>query len=238
MTGSPSSALRLAATAIPLRETARGIEVLMLERNADLSFGGMWAFPGGSFEAIDGPTPGVDTDEELVDWGAPGLLTTAANAAARETAEETGLTCSTASFAWFSHWIPPRVGPPKRFSTWFFIAPETSGELVVDRRESSQVRWVTPREALEGYERAEFPMAAPTWCTLHDMAEATAIGALIDEAITQGPRLHHTRAYPTTQGRALVWIGDASYDSGDLLTNGPRNRMLVDDQFTVLERLT
>jgi len=208
----------------------------MVERNKDLSFGGMWAFPGGALEDADGPTPGVEADEAQVNWGAPQLLATAANAAVRETNEETGLSCQVATLAWFSHWIPPRVGPPKRFSTWFFIAPEVSGELNVDERENSQARWISLSDALALYEQGELPMAVPTWCTIRDLAASPSISDLIDTVITQGPRIHHTRALPDPAGRVLLWAGDAAYESGDLTTDGPRNRLLVDNDFTVLER--
>lgn len=233
MTPPSSSALRLASTAIPVRERSGALEILMVERNKDLAFGGMWAFPGGAIDDGDGPVP--DIENEDTNWGAPQLLATAATAAVRETREETNLSCSVTSLAWLSHWIPPKT-VPKRFATWFFIAPEVTGELEVDQRENAQARWITPGDALQGYADNAFPMAAPTWCTLHDLGDVTEIGRLIDHIITQGPRIHHTRAWPTTQGRMLVWSGDSGYESGDLLADGPRNRMLVDESFTVIER--
>lgn len=228
--------LRLAATAIPVRESNGRVEVLMVQRNHDLSFGGMWVFPGGKFEQGDGPAPSL-VDETAVDWGSPRILATAANAAVRETSEETAMSCSTASLAWFSHWIPPAT-VAKRFATWFFLAPETTGVLDVDERESMQARWISPQDALDEYASNDFPMAVPTWCTLDDMRQHTSIGLLIDHAITQGPRIYHTRAVPTERGRMLVWQGDAAYETGDLDGVGGRNRILVDRDFNVVERLT
>ena len=47
------SPLRLASTVVLLRDSAQGLEVLLLRRNAKLAFaGGAWVFPGG---AIDSP---------------------------------------------------------------------------------------------------------------------------------------------------------------------------------------
>jgi len=41
--------LRLAATAVLLRNSDKGIETLLLRRNAKLAFaGGVWVFPGGA----------------------------------------------------------------------------------------------------------------------------------------------------------------------------------------------
>ena len=124
----PAPPIRLAATCMPIRDGDHGLEVLMVRRNPELSFGGMWTFPGGSLDDADGPLPEPVTDESTFDWRDVGLLTTAATAASRETIEETGLSCSPMSLAWFSHWIPPHPGPPKRFATWFFLAPEHSGQ--------------------------------------------------------------------------------------------------------------
>ncbi len=45
--------IRLAATAVLLRNSEQGLETLLLRRNAKLAFaGGAWVFPGG---AIDEP---------------------------------------------------------------------------------------------------------------------------------------------------------------------------------------
>lgn len=207
----------------------------MVKRNENLSFGGMWAFPGGGLEPEDGPVP-EDLDETSTNWGAPSILTTAAQAAVRETREETGLEVTMASLSWFAHWVPPTSGAPKRFATWFFIAPAPAGTLVVDPAENSDAVWIAPHEALAGYERGDFPMAVPTWCTLDDISSQPSVGRLIDSAATQGPRMHHTKAFADPAGRVLCWIGDAAYENGDLGAPGPRNRLLVDDQFVVIER--
>lgn len=235
MTGAPNSGLRLAATAIPLREGDDGLEVLMVKRNESLSFGGMWTFPGGTLEDIDGPTPPID-DEDGCDWGTPQFLAAAAAGAVRETREETNLSCALASLAWYSHWIPPEHAK-NRFATWFFLAPEVYGELVVDKQENSQARWLTPRRGMEEHADANFPMVAPTWCTLYDLDASPRIDALIDRSITQGPYRYQTRALRNEEGLWLVWLGDASYESGDLQAAGPRNRALVDQRFAIVERL-
>ena len=235
MTDPPARGLRLAATAIPLRERDGDLELLMVKRNETLSFGGMWTFPGGTLEDGDGPIPDID-DEDTCDWGAPQFLASAAAAAARETSEETGLSCTLASMAWYSHWIPPKQ-VSNRFATWFFLAPEAFGELVVDKSENSEARWLTPEDALKEHHSGEFPLVAPTWCTLHDLRHAARIDRLVDQAITQGPFRYHTRAFRHETQRWLVWAGDAAYDSGDLMVSGARNRALIDSRFAVVERL-
>ena len=237
-----SSPLRLAATCMAIRQPRdRKIEVLMVQRNPELSFGGMWTFPGGVVEPADGPVPDP-LDEDTQRWEQPSLLATAAQAAVRETAEETALKCQTGSLAWFSHWIPPKIGPPKRFATWFFLAPEHSGEIVVDQTENAEARWVTASKALEMSAEGLFPLATPTWITLDDLAHFQDVPSLIDSAISQGPRWYHTHALglvgPDAPGmRALCWPGDAGYENSDIDAPGPRNRVVVDDKFSVTERL-
>ena len=234
MTRQPNNALRLAATAIPLRETSEGLEVLMVKRNEELTFGGMWTFPGGVLEPDDGPAPDI-SDETTVAWGAPSTLMTAAMAAVRETVEETGIHANTASLAWYSHWIPPESAR-SRFATWFFLAPDIAGEVMVDLDENSEARWLRPTQALAEHAENNFAIIAPTWCTLDDLSEASTIGELIDHAITQGPRYYHTRLVPGAANPWLVWEGDGAYESGDLEFAGTRNRASIDKHFRVLDR--
>ncbi len=211
----------------------------MVRRNPELSFGGMWTFPGGVVEEADGPVP-PDLDEDSVRWETPSLLTTAANAAVREAHEETALGCSASSLSWYSHWIPPKKGPPKRFATWFFLAPEHDGNVVVDQTENDEARWISPAAALEESAAGNFPLAIPTWITLDDLAQAIDISSLIDATVTHGPRWYHTRKLtpvgPDAQP-AMCWPGDAGYDTGDSATPGARNRVVTDSTFAVVDRI-
>lgn len=238
----PTSPLRLAATCMPITQrNGREIEVLMVRRNKELSFGGMWTFPGGVVEASDGSVPD-SLDEDTQRWEEPSLLATAANAAVREATEETALKCNVSALSWFSHWIPPKIGPPKRFATWFFLAPEHHGEVVVDESENDEARWVTAKDALAMCSAGTFPLAIPTWITLDDLSRATTIASLVDETVTGGPKWYHTHALgsvgPRPLGqRAMCWPGDAGYETGDPDTPGPRNRVVTDDKFSVVDRI-
>lgn len=208
----------------------------MVRRNPDLSFGGLWTFPGGVLEDSDGPAPDAP-DENSQNWGDPTLLSTAANAAIRETIEETALVCDRGSLAWFSHWIPPVVGPPKRFATWFFLAPEHRGEIVVDTGENDEARWVSPSAALEESSRGAFPLTIPTWVTLDDLRASDSIPQLMDTTVTRGPAFMHTKALAHGEERIVCWSGDAAYETESIETPGSRNRVLATSEGAVIERI-
>ena len=127
-----------ASTIVLVRDGDGEIEVLMIHRGADTAFGGMWAFPGGVIEEADIP-----------DGTAPDPLPAARRAAVRETHEEVGLHVDEGSLVYWSHWLPP-VETPRRFSTWFFLAP--AGDTHADEHvgvdgdevwESGQIHVVT-----------------------------------------------------------------------------------------------
>jgi 8-oxo-dGTP pyrophosphatase MutT (NUDIX family) len=96
--------MRAAATVLLLRETADDLEVLMMRRDAALSFmGGMWVFPGGRLDpsdasaairarALDGPRSGA-ADLRTLEGAALDLDAVLALqvAACRETFEEAGV---------------------------------------------------------------------------------------------------------------------------------------------------
>lgn len=198
----------------------------------------MWTFPGGVLEDVDGHTPDP-LDEDTQHWGAPGLLMAAANAAVRETSEETSLECTLSALAWFSHWIPPKVGPPKRFATWFFVAPEHRGDIALDTSENDEFRWLSPSAALALSAEGEFPLAVPTWITLDDLCAFDSAATLLDNAVTQGARMFHTVALPADADgqRTLLWEGDVAYTNLDVDAPGPRNRVLANKSMQIVERL-
>ncbi len=134
-----------AATVVPLRDGPEGLEVLLLRRNARGAFGGMWVFPGGQVDPADreeGPgeaRPGETWSGEAgsgeagsdaagsgeAGSGAAAEIAAARRAAVREAREEAGLELDQTQLVTLSFWLPP-PGPPRRFATWFFLAPAQS----------------------------------------------------------------------------------------------------------------
>jgi 8-oxo-dGTP pyrophosphatase MutT (NUDIX family) len=72
------------------------------------------------------------------------------------------LTLATDGLVYFAHWITPEV-QPLRFDTRFFAAAMPGGqEAVADDQEITEVRWLSPREALDAHDRGELSLRNPT----------------------------------------------------------------------------
>ncbi len=211
---------RPAATALLVRNGAAALEVLMIRRAAGGSFGGMWAFPGGVIEVDDVP-PGT----------APDPLPAARRAAARETYEEVGLDVDAASLVLWSHWLPPADSlSPKRFSTWFLVAPaderHDDHRVGVDGTEVDDHRWIAPAVAVTKVGDEAFRVAPPTLVTLHELAEHPDVDALLRAA---DPTYYATRLVVHDDVPHCLWAGGAAYESGSLGVGGARNRVIMRD---------
>ena len=203
-----------AATVVLLRDTDDGPEVLMLRKNSKIAFGGMWVFPGGRIDPEDYPADG-DKDKA------------ARNAAAREAAEEAGVTLDPAAFIWFAHWTPP-PSTPVRFATWFFLARAGDEAIDIDGGEIEDHRWIRPADALEKHAEGEIDLVPPTWVTLHHLSLYQPVSALLKELDSRDPRFYETRAVKRADGvRVALWAGDAGYEDWDADREGPRHRLVM-----------
>jgi 8-oxo-dGTP pyrophosphatase MutT (NUDIX family) len=186
---------RPASTICPLRDTARGPEVLMVRRSSDARvMGGAWVFPGG---VVDGCDDGAlaheavaSVDAALLPWRA---------AAVRELVEETGVWLlergvvatpdrptgaqifaraieqgdrfAGDSLRYFANWITPAL-LPVRFDTRFFAAVVPSGVTpAVDGDELVDAEWIGPGDALERGRDGTWLVAFPTRRTLADLSQ-------------------------------------------------------------------
>ena len=202
-----------AATVVPLRDGPSGLEVLMLRKNSKLAFGGMWVFPGGRVDEADG-----SGDE----------LAVARAAAVREAEEEAGMMIDAASLVPFSHWTPPAAAP-KRFLTWFFLAPVRDAvEVVIDMGEIHDHGWLSPTDALARRDVGEYELAPPTWMTLARLSASANVDGALGEARGREPERFATRMGRLADVLACMWQGDAGYDDGDAARPGPRRRLLLD----------
>ena len=215
-----------AATVVLVRERDGTLETLMLRKNSKIAFGGMWVFPGGRID-----------DEDRI--GAPDVATAARRAAVRESAEEAGLAVDEDSLAWISHWLPPGIAP-KRYATWFFVAPAPGGDVTIDGGEIHESDWMQPRDALTRRDALEIELAPPTWMTLHYLGAFDDLDALMRDATARLPFYYETRIARGAGGVVALWAGDVGYDVEELDdaaldAEGPRHRLWMTDRWR-LER--
>ena len=212
-----------AATVVLVRDGSDGLEVLMLHRVSKVAFGGMWVFPGGRVD--DGDREPGDDDADA-----------ARRAAAREALEECGLAVDPVDLVPFSHWVPPPV-TPRRFSTHFFLARASEGEVVVDGGEIHEHEWLAAREVLARRDRGEVDLAPPTWVTLHDLAEHGTVDAALAAAAERDPVPHYETRWVTIDGGAVaMWEGDGGYAANDPDLPGGRHRLWMLEEGWRLER--
>lgn len=203
-----------AATVVLVRENP-DIEVLMLQKNTNISFGGMWVFPGGRVDAEDQENAEDD-------------LAAAKRAAVRETEEETGLKLTEQDFIWFAHWTPP-PSTPKRYATWFFIARlDDDDEINVDGEEILQHQWISPQNAHAHHAKGEIDLAPPTWITLYQLKQYPALDSLLGFLDRVPEKYYETRIVKDASGdRVAMWHGDEGYESGDADLPGARHRLVL-----------
>lgn len=89
-----------------------------------------------------------------------------------DVADKEGLILATDELLHWTHWITPTAFP-KRFDTHFFLAatpPEQ--EAAHDQLETTAGVWITPEDALTGYDRGEFPIV---FATIHQLRALTGL---------------------------------------------------------------
>lgn len=205
------ASLRVAATAVVLRDGPDGLETLLLRRPQSGSFPGAWVFPGGRVD----PADSVDTATEA---------DAARNAAARETQEEAGIRIR--DLAALSCWTPP-VETPVRFRTWFFLARDIGDEVRTNPGEIEEAAWLTVEGTFARHASGEITLLPPTWVTLHGLL----LHRTVDEAYTAleaivAPTPFATRMGEAASGRLAMWSGDEEYPDAPGAV-GARHRLLM-----------
>ncbi|MCU1387517.1 MAG: hypothetical protein JWL72_855 [Ilumatobacteraceae bacterium] len=202
---------RPAATVIITRprpdDPEAGLEVLLLKRSDVGAFAGMWVFPGGRVDDAD-----AGEDE----------LARAVSAAVREAAEEVGIVVDPTSLIPLSHWTPPAMAP-KRFTTWFFVAPWAGDEIRIDAHEIVDFRWIGAAEALA----EALPLAPPTHVTLVTIDQARTFEGLRALVDRRGVERYLTVPSSLDGALVLLWEPDAGYASADASVAGARHRMTI-----------
>ena len=206
--------IRPAATVIPLRDSAAGIEVLVLRRDTGLAFhGGSWVFPGGRVDPTDFERAGSDDVAEA-----------ARHAAVREAKEEADLEIVVDDLVSLSHWTTP-LGRNRRFSTWFYAVHTQAVDVTVDDGEIREFEWHTLDAAISGCESGEINLAGPTYVSLLGLAHHRQVAAALQHVRSQPDQVFLPRIVQYRGKTFSVYEGDPAYESGDPGAPGLQHRM-------------
>ena len=210
---------RPASTVVLLRDTDNGLETLMLKRNKALMFaGGLWVFPGGALE---------EADIEAAD----GDISRAARiAAAREAEEECGLRPDTQNMVHLSHWTTP-IAEPKRFETWIYAAPlAEDADVAIDGSEIHDFAWILVKDAVAQHEAGDFGMLPPTYITLLSLLRYPTT-AEMTAGESEIPPPYVFPVFTKADGKmAVLFQGDAGYETGDGGMAGPQHRAIMHEK--------
>lgn len=197
MTSSESVVAKPSATVIILRERESGIQVLMVQKNAKLNYGGNWVFPGGMLE------PG--------DLGYS-QLEQARAAAVRETHEETGLSLTITNLVPFSHWVTP-LGLAKRYAAWFFLTHLERNQTVnIDQQEIVDSVWIEPCTALHQHATGQMQLNGPAFVSLINLSEYRTVEHALEATSTQETEMYVPRGFQTDEGFITLFADDDGYD--------------------------
>jgi len=164
-----------ASTVIVLREGSP-FEILMVRRNDKVAFmAGSYVFPGGRVD--DGDRPVADarlpraTFRDLSDADEAAYRA----AAVRELEEEANVRITIDDLQPFAHWVTPEI-ESRRYDTRFFLARMPAGQVARhDEGETTALEWLTPREAIERFNRRELLLPPPTYTSIRQVAPRTSI---------------------------------------------------------------
>jgi 8-oxo-dGTP pyrophosphatase MutT (NUDIX family) len=121
------------------------------------------------------------------------------------------LTLATDALVYFAHWITPEI-QPLRFDTRFFAAPMPEGqEAVADEREITEVRWLTPREALDANARGQLSLRNPTVKNLQLFDGAASAAAALSRVDGREVRTILPRVIIEGDKRRVLLPGEPGY---------------------------
>ena len=204
-----------AATLLLVRDGSRGLEVLLLKRSSQLSFGaGAWVFPGGRIDKADYLNEHSNVEAA------------ARRAAVRETMEEAGIDIEQENLECFAHWLTPE-GHPKRFATWFYVAKvnDSVDDVVIDDGEIVDYQWCSPEFALD----TQLPLMYPTKVTLSELARYNGADQAISN-VRQRPKLYGLPKIVRTEDSVVIlYPKDQGYEHAQAEREGSRDRIWVAD---------
>lgn len=209
---------RPAATVVVVRDAAQGFEVLMVRRNDTVAFmAGAYVFPGGRVD-----------DHELAQAGGDEMAAYRL-AAVRELEEEAGVRIDAAELLPIAHWVTPEI-EARRYDTRFFLVRMPAGQNARhDAGETTELTWLTPREAIERCERGEIMLPPPTWTTLKRMQRHANVDELFEWARSVAIPRVQPQCYEEQDQKMLTLPGDPTYPTIDGWDVPEDTRFLLQD---------
>lgn len=211
----PSASVIIIRDAPASGQSGRGIELLLLKRNANVkSYNNTWVFPGGK----------LDREELALDRVAGERL-----AAVRECYEECSVEISQDQLVDFSRWVTPKI-MPRRFDTGFYMAAvDQSADVNVDNGEIVEHCWLSPTRAVDLFKKGEMLVRPPAYVTAIDL-----LAYRSTEEALGNHRVLQTRSYSpkvvaeSPRNAVYLYDGDAGYDAEDPEDESMRHRIIID----------
>jgi len=122
-----------------------------------------------------------------------------------------GLRLTTDRLVYFAHWITPEE-QPLRFDTRFFAAPAPAGqEASGDDYEMTDLKWLTPAEAVDAQRRGEITLRNPTVKNLMLFDGARTTTEALDAVRDREVRPIRPRIITENGERKVLMPGDPGY---------------------------
>jgi len=121
------------------------------------------------------------------------------------------LRLTTDRLVYFAHWITPEE-QPLRFDTRFFAAPAPAGQRATgDDYEVTDLKWLTPAEAVDAHRRGEISLRNPTVKNLLLFDGATATTEALDRLRDRPVPTIRPRIVMDGAERRVLMPGDPGY---------------------------
>lgn len=182
--GEPPTDASLAVSVILLRQSEKQLEVFIQHRVSTMDFAaGMVVFPGGRVDEVD--SSGHSFSEETLTrnvqaWSQSSVASDPPSAhhdagrllaaAIRETTEECGLVLDPSTLIPWANWITP-LGLPKRFDTYFFLAPRLTGAARHQTTEAWKSAWMSAEAIISAEAAGTLKLMLPTLTLLDELLE-------------------------------------------------------------------
>ncbi|MEU6232375.1 NUDIX hydrolase [Kitasatospora sp. NPDC047058] len=129
---------------------------------------------------LAGPAGGGTAEPR--DWSAERAALEARELSFADFLREHGLLLRSDLLAGWARWVTPEF-EERRYDTWFFVAALPPGQrAALEVGEADRVTWLTPAEAVRGYEEGRFGMLPPTVSVLRELLPVRSAAEALDAA--------------------------------------------------------